>query len=81
MNKYLLFSGEDYYPEGGWLDYCGAFATIEEAKSNLARGMEWAQVVDTKIEKIVAEYSPIERLDLSKPISEKREWKSIEVFI
>lgn len=31
--RYLLFSGSDYYPEGGTGDFRGSFDTIEEAKA------------------------------------------------
>lgn len=35
MIVFLLFSGSDYYPEGGWLDFRGCFTTIDEAKAAL----------------------------------------------
>lgn len=28
---YSLFSGEDYYPQGGYDDYVGSYNTLEEA--------------------------------------------------
>lgn len=33
MNKYLLFSGRDYYPSGGALDLMGAFPDLESAEA------------------------------------------------
>ena len=29
---FLLFAGDNYYPEGGWHDFQGAFASIEDAE-------------------------------------------------
>ncbi len=31
MNRFLLFSCETYYPEGGWQDFDGSFDTADEA--------------------------------------------------
>lgn len=36
MKKYLLFAGDNYYPDGGLLDYKGDFDTVEDA-------IEWAR--------------------------------------
>jgi hypothetical protein len=55
--RYLLFSGAHYYPEGGWYDFRGSFATAEEAKAAYRPyrfGGEWAHVVDTETETRVA---------------------------
>ena len=30
---YLLFAGQDCYAGGGWFDFIGGFATLEEAKN------------------------------------------------
>jgi hypothetical protein len=32
--KYLLFSGEDYYPGGGFEDFRGAYSSIKDAKAD-----------------------------------------------
>lgn len=38
---YLLFSGQCYYPGGGWNDFDSAHSTHEEAKAAVkARGLE-----------------------------------------
>ena len=46
--KYHVFSGVDYYPEGGIFDYSGSFDTLAEAvKQALEASSEhyqWAQV-------------------------------------
>lgn len=30
INEYLVFSGQQYYPLGGWLDYSSSFNSIQE---------------------------------------------------
>lgn len=59
MKRYLLFSGEDYYPIGGWKDFIGDFDSAEEAKSSLpVPGKmvcpDWFHIVDTYTKTIVA---------------------------
>jgi len=55
MSNYLLFSGSDYYPCGGWEDFISAHETLEEAhKAGLALyEPDWWHVVDTTIMHIV----------------------------
>ncbi len=50
MKRYLLFSGDEYYPLGGWNDFKGSFDTLEEAKEAKEKlsGHDWYQIVDTK---------------------------------
>jgi hypothetical protein len=51
MKRFLLFSGDHYYPSGGWDDMVGDFDTPEDAT---AKGQEllrqlktdWFHVVD-----------------------------------
>lgn len=45
--KYLLFSGEKYYPGGGASDFVGVFTTLEEAKEH-ANGIEydWQDILE-----------------------------------
>lgn len=31
--RYLLFAGDAHYPNGGWMDLRGAFATAQEAEA------------------------------------------------
>lgn len=31
MNRYFLFAGHNYYPQGGWEDFKGSFSTVNEA--------------------------------------------------
>lgn len=48
---YLLFSGDYYYPEGGYLDFTGLFDTLEEAQAAATTSPDhWYQIVhDHKI--------------------------------
>jgi hypothetical protein len=54
-DKYLVFSGYSYYPDGGWNDYDGAFSTLEEAKDSVKDFdyQQWAHIVDANSEEIV----------------------------
>lgn len=52
---YALFSGDHYYPDGGWDDFQGAYATISEAKAaREPSDFKWAHIVDLDARKIVA---------------------------
>lgn len=63
MNRYLLFAGNDYYPDGGWHDFKGSFHTLDGAEAAYrdwqARPYdeggtgEWGHVVDTKTGEVV----------------------------
>lgn len=61
MKSFLLFSGADYYPEGGFHDFLGDFDTEEEAvkafkdtADTFAR--EWAHIVMLERKDIVLQY-------------------------
>lgn len=54
MKRYLLFSGDDYYPCGGWDDFEGDFDTLEESlKLTKKHSDDWCHVVDTVTMKII----------------------------
>lgn len=62
MKRYLLFTGDNYYPAGGFHDADGFFDTIEEAKDHIVTDLikyvpnfNWWHIVDTETGKIVAE--------------------------
>ena len=56
MKRYLLFSGDNYYPGGGWNDFKGAFNTVEEAVQHGDKlGYDWYQVVHLTTLEIVYE--------------------------
>lgn len=53
--RYAVFSGMDYYAEGGWSDFVGVFDTLDEARACLpddgrfSEGgwrSDWVQFVD-----------------------------------
>lgn len=54
MEQYAVFAGEDYYPRGGWSDFCGEAKTIELAREVRDRAIaivknpsgQWWQIVD-----------------------------------
>lgn len=49
MKKYLLFYGDQYYPDGGWSDFKGDFDTTEECLKNVAKiKPDWYEIVDIK---------------------------------
>ena len=58
MKRYLLFTYERYYPLGGFCDFEGDYATIEEAKAAVKAedfcDCRW-HVFDTRDRKIVAQ--------------------------
>lgn len=57
--RFLAFAGSDYYPNGGWSDLLGAFATADEAaaacRAELAESgrRDWWHVVDLQTMAIV----------------------------
>lgn len=55
MKRYALFSGDYYYPNGGWDDFKGTFDTINEAlAAHTVEEYSWFHVVDlTTGEKVV----------------------------
>lgn len=72
-NRFLLFAGNDYYPEGGAYDFHGSFVSIEEAVKGHNPKMYtydggWANIFDLKTEKIVKQFSRGTWYDGDKPI-------------
>ena len=58
MKRFLLFSGFDYYPSGGWYDFVDSFATAQEAitqgeKDNDRQNYQWAHVVDSETRAVI----------------------------
>lgn len=63
MKRFVLFAGNDYYPQGGWDDMKGDFDTAEEAKqASFPPRDNWHQIVDLDSGKVIATaysfYSP-----------------------
>ena len=51
MNRYLLFSGEAYYPGGGAEDFRGSYATMVECMQSdgvFSWPADWWNVLDTR---------------------------------
>jgi hypothetical protein len=47
-DRYLLFCGNTYYPEGGWADHNGGFDSIEQAfEKACSMDVDWYHIVDT----------------------------------
>jgi len=48
MKPYLLFAGENFYPEGGESDFIGSFDSLDECESVYKEGTlyEWASILE-----------------------------------
>ena len=58
MNNYLVFSGDQFYPNGGWIDFKRAFDSLDMAMIYLAtERFDWYQVVDISTLTIVKQHS------------------------
>jgi hypothetical protein len=59
MKQFLLFAGYNYYPTGGWYDFQGSYATLEEAREAAAswpRAKDnWWHIIDNQTGENVAE--------------------------
>jgi hypothetical protein len=59
MDRFILFAGYGYYPNGGVDDMIGFFPTVEAARARFEAPdedgdyYEWGQVVDRETMKIV----------------------------
>lgn len=56
MKRYLLFSGSDYYPSGGWKDFNDSFDSAEEARAkgnSFEPEYYWYHVVDSQTGQII----------------------------
>ena len=52
MLRYVLFAGENYYPDGGMQDCIGCFNTIREAIEALSGRVDWMNILDSRTGKI-----------------------------
>jgi len=49
VDRFLLFSGSRYYPQGGWADFVGSFVSAEAAIAAVVPAVartDWWQVID-----------------------------------
>jgi cellobiose phosphorylase len=56
MKRYIVFSGDNYYPIGGWEDFKDSFNTLEEAREYQSNMPDWFHIVDLQTMEIVAKY-------------------------
>jgi hypothetical protein len=81
MKRFLLFAGDNYYPEGGWDDFINSFDTLEEVELNLGV-CDWFHVVDsTTGEKITPERFAITDKGSVKDFHEEYEWMLAEACL
>lgn len=52
MKKYLLFCGDNYYPNGGWADFKKDFDTLEDALA-ADRSSDWYQIIDRDTKEVI----------------------------
>lgn len=53
MLQFAVFAGEHYYPYGGWVDFRGTYATLEDAVA-VGKQLQWHHVVDLSNGSVVA---------------------------
>ena len=54
MKRYLLFTGENFYPYGGWRDFKDSFKTIKASRKEATDTYcDWWQIVDSKTGEII----------------------------
>ncbi len=58
MRRFVVFSGDHYYPTGGWSDMHAAYDTLDEAKDGLTEiagrnKYTWGHIVDLTTGQIV----------------------------
>lgn len=61
MKRFLIFSGLNYYPSGGWGDFRSSHDTLKEAQKvmkekNSAYYQDWGQIVDVQTGEIVDQW-------------------------
>jgi hypothetical protein len=52
VKRFAVFSGDQFYPNGGWNDFRSSHATLAQAKKASAPG-DWWQIVDLLTGQIV----------------------------
>jgi hypothetical protein len=62
VERYLVFSGKNYYPSGGWDDFHGDYASLEQAKA-VVEELEkddtvWAHIADLEVGKALHDIAP-----------------------
>jgi hypothetical protein len=83
MKRYLLFCGNNYYPNGGWSDLIGAFDTIEECgppnhfvdRYGDTVEVDWWHLVDTEVLAIIDQGEISHEEELQARLKAQREEK------
>lgn len=59
--RFLVFTGDYYYPAGGWEDLQGSYDTIEEAVTALNQILsnDWSYIIDLETGKTVVDQASI----------------------
>jgi hypothetical protein len=59
MKQYFVFAGDNYYPDGGWKDFKGAFDSIYEAKKflNDRKQYDWWEIIDAINREVVERFN------------------------
>lgn len=81
MNRYWLFSGQNYYPSGGMEDFKESSDRLEHVKEYITKLEygEWAHIYDMHESKIVLESECLERVyEKDEYIGYKFIWKNID---
>lgn len=63
MKQFLVFAGDDYYPQGGWEDFRGMYDDFQSASERLddlidQADVDWGHVVDLEAGVIVLKVLP-----------------------
>jgi hypothetical protein len=59
LGRFVLFGGQDLYPDGGAHDLVGRFVSIEEAESEFNPSeRDWGHVYDLERDDIVSVWEP-----------------------
>lgn len=56
VKRYVVFSGDTYYPGGGWSDFRSSHDTLAEARSAAKPG-DWSMIIDLKTGQVMPEES------------------------
>jgi hypothetical protein len=73
MERYLLFSGEAYYPQGGAEDFRGSYATVAECMQADGIFADWWNILDTRTGRVYNHYETNANFDRGL-LEERLEW-------
>ena len=58
--RFLVFAGDNYYPNGGWHDFSESFddmnTAVEFARNVRTGNYDWSHVLDSERQKVIAEF-------------------------